>query len=490
MRIIALFTLVTAVAGAATIRGTVVENLTGKALSRAAVDLLPVPGTGGMARSGRTGLNGSFEFLNVAPGAYLVKSRRRGFMPAEHGQKRWNSAGTPVKVLSPNDSVFATIRLFRYGAITGAVFDENDIGLPQQEVIAYRNTQPPQMAARGTTDDRGVYRISGLEPGEYIARSAGYVDGDSHYAPTFAKQTLQVEQAYPVQVFADEDARDVDLRPLRGRLFTLRGSAEPSPRSLGPVNITLSSDMGRVRAVGPTFTFESLPPGRYELTAEVAGPPHQSAFASFSLGSDMIRDLSLAAVRESRIEVDPTLADIQVFARRRDLAGPHDAQLLKITNNRAVLSAGRWELMLLPPGGQYVSTFSGPSMNPAERGRPDGWNELTVYESAAARFGLTGGSAVIQGVVKSTGEVVAGAPVYLEAYDPNTGQRLLDLRTVITDLQGAYRFDSIAPGTYRILSTFEYANPDPRTMDTTSTRSLRVEPRGSLQTDLDLYVIR
>jgi hypothetical protein len=204
----------------------------------------------------------------------------------------------------------------------------------------------------------------------------------------------------------------------------------------------------------------------------------------------MTRDLPLVPVRETRIDVDPAVTDMQVFARRRDLAGPHEAQLLKLTSNRAPLAAGRWELLLMPPAGQYVAMFSGPGIREAERSRADGWNELTVYEFATARFGLAGGSAAIQGVVKSTGDLVPGAPVYLEAYDPNTGQRLLDLRTGITNMQGAYRFDSVAPGTYRVLSTFEYANPDYRTMDTPATRLLRVEPQSTPQADLDLYVIR
>jgi hypothetical protein len=83
-----------------------------------------------------------------------------------------------------------------------------------------------------------------------------------------------------------------------------------------------------------------------------------------------------------------------------------------------------------------------------------------------------------------------GAPVYLEAWDPETRKRLTDLRVVRTDVRGAYRFQSLAPGTYRVLSTFEYQMPESASMDLAGAQSVRVEARNDLQMDLDLYGIR
>src|SRR5688572_16277847 len=124
---------------AAGIRGTVVENQTGKSLSRAFVALQPVAGTPGVPVSMRTNNHGAFTFPNLAAGAYVLKVTRRGFVPTEYGQKRWDSAGVPI-ALGAEDSPFVTIRLPRYGAITGMVIDENDVGLSDHEVVAYRAT--------------------------------------------------------------------------------------------------------------------------------------------------------------------------------------------------------------------------------------------------------------------------------------------------------------------------------------------------------------
>lgn len=144
---------------AGVIRGTVVENQTGKPLSRATVVLQPIDGTRGNPLSVRTTTYGGFEFASLADGAYVVKASRRGFLPTEYGQRQWNSAGLPV-VLKDNASTFLTIRLPRFGAITGTIVDENDVGVPQFEVLAYRRTEPPQLVTRARsawTRKRGMW---------------------------------------------------------------------------------------------------------------------------------------------------------------------------------------------------------------------------------------------------------------------------------------------------------------------------------------------
>ncbi len=47
-----------------------------------------------------------------------------------------------------------------------------------------------------------------------------------------------------------------------------------------------------------------------------------------------------------------------------------------------------------------------------------------------------------------------------------------------------------ALGSYCILATFEYRNPDAATMETAGAAGIRVEVQKELQKDLDLYVIR
>src|SRR5205807_2049896 len=110
---------------AAIIKGTVVENQTGKPLARTLINLRPVPGSSGPNVSARTTTYGTFEFSGLPAGSYLLTAARRGFMPVQYGQKNWRAAGTPI-VLDGDQSTFLYVRMPRYAVITGIVVDEND----------------------------------------------------------------------------------------------------------------------------------------------------------------------------------------------------------------------------------------------------------------------------------------------------------------------------------------------------------------------------
>src|SRR5216684_2542117 len=212
MRRLFILVLATASLQAAVIKGTVVENQTGHLVARATVVLESLTGASPPKRSVHTNTYGSFEFAALPAGDYLLTASRTGFAPAQYGQKHWKSAGLPV-VVAEDDTSTLVIRLLHYGAVSGTVLDENDIGMPEFDVLAYRNTRPPQLVARGKSDDRGVFRISGLEPGSYVVRSAAKQYEEISYLPTFSRETQILEETYPVQVDMDREAGRADVRP-------------------------------------------------------------------------------------------------------------------------------------------------------------------------------------------------------------------------------------------------------------------------------------
>ncbi|HMC58766.1 MAG TPA: carboxypeptidase regulatory-like domain-containing protein, partial [Candidatus Solibacter sp.] len=133
-------------------------------LARALVVVTPIQGSAGPTVGIRTNVYGAFETPALPAGAYLVSVSRRSFAPAQYGQKRWKAPGVPV-FLEEAQSTFLNIRLPRFGSVTGTILDENEVGLPEHDVVIYRTTRPPQLVTRVKTDDRGMYRIAGLEPG-------------------------------------------------------------------------------------------------------------------------------------------------------------------------------------------------------------------------------------------------------------------------------------------------------------------------------------
>jgi hypothetical protein len=464
---------------AGVIRGVVVENFTGKVLARAVVILQPIAGTPGGVKTKRADSHGGFTFGALAPGTYIVKASRNSFMPAEYGQKRWNSAGVPV-VLEDAAPVFLNIRLFRYSAISGTVADENDEGLPGHDVVAYRDSKPPELIAKTTTDERGVYRLHSLPPGTYVVRTTGMQYDDSSYLPTFSKETDTLEQAHTVDLRPDQEANDVDVRPLPGRLYSLSVSVATVPPG-ADVKLTMVSEMGRKTVEAPSFRFAGLPPGDYEVFAQAPANPGpgemiEGAYQRISLGRDMMVSLLLRPPAAVTVSGAPANSSGEIRIR-------------PLLSGAATIPPGRWEVMLLPHAGYCVSGFSGPGLSPAAYRRADGWEEV-VSPGHGGRFSLSSGPSDIRGIVKSSDDPISGVPVYLEPYNPVTRTRIAELRTAISEMRGQYRFDGLAAGTYRILGTFEYLSPDVETMDTSGAQLVTVDTHSELSRDLEKFVIR
>jgi len=483
-------------AQAAVIRGVVLDRSTGRPLARALVALRPVEGVGGAPQSVRANRGGQFTF-SVSAGMYLLRASRNGFAPFQYGQKNWKSAGRPMAV-EQDGSLYLDIRLRRYAAIAGTVLDENEIGIPDQKVIAYPARQPLQVAASATTDDRGIYRIHGLEPGTYYVRAAAkQLEDGSGLLPTFHKETMAVDQSITVDVDLDQQGDDIDIRPLPGKLFRVRGKVVAQPPV--PVAVTLISDVGRVqtKTSGP-FVFEQVAPGNYQLIAEaddLYGRGKLGAFQEIALENDKEMQVPLNSWRETEFRMqdekgnrlDPATA--KITARRKDLDGGGRPEVLKLENSRAALGPGRWEMSVAPPAGYYaVQLASGAGIPDAQSGRADGWNEVVLHGFDAITIKLSSRPASIHGVVGGPGHDPApGVPVYLEAFDKDTRKRLAELRTTRTDLRGHYRFNGLAPGLYRILGTFEYEKPDSDTMESAGARALTLSEATDTAQDLDLY---
>jgi hypothetical protein len=481
---------------AAVIRGVVLDRSTGRPLARALVTLRPVEGVGGAQRSVRANRGGQFTFT-VSAGMYLLRASRDGFAPFQYGQKEWKSAGRPMTV-EQDGSLYLDIRLRRYAAISGTVLDENEIGIADQKVIAYPATRPLQVAASAMTDDRGIYRIHGLEPGTYHVRAgAKELEDGSGLLPTFHKETMAVDESMTVDVDLDQQADDIDIRPLPGKLFRVRGKVIAQPRV--PVTVTLISDAGRVQTkTVETFVFEHVAPGNYQLIAEADDPYGRGklgAFQEMALDSDRELQVPLNSWRETEFRMqdekgnrlDP--ANAKITARRKDPDGGGRPDVLKLENGRAALGPGRWEMSVLPPAGYYAVELTGGAGIPdSQPGRADGWNEVVLHGFDAITIKLSSHPASVHGVVNGPGHDPApGAPVYLEAFDKDGGKRLAELRTTRTDLRGQYRFDGLAPGLYRILGTFEYERPDSDAMEAAGARSLRLPEATDTAQDLDLY---
>jgi len=120
-----------------------------------------------------TGPDGRFVVRDLPAGNVQLSARAPGYLNGNHGQTRPGSAPSPVQITNENRVVAATLRLWKHAVIAGVVTDERNepaIGINVRAMArTYRNGQARLTAAGAArTDDRGLYRIARLPPGDYV----------------------------------------------------------------------------------------------------------------------------------------------------------------------------------------------------------------------------------------------------------------------------------------------------------------------------------
>jgi protocatechuate 3,4-dioxygenase beta subunit len=326
-------------------------------------------------------------------------------------------------------------------------------------------------ARRMPTDAEGRFTIVGLGEGAYYL--AAFVDPDS---PIYYPGTSVPSAAAPVQVTADMAARaaviggieipwrPVPTVPVRGRIT---GADDP-----GSFVVRIAQDLPNTQfPVDATGHFDvSVPPHRqYDLMISRSIAPGSGGFPS----SPPALDTGTVSIHAGDAGVDDLLVTVapaigvdgeflweSTPTRNMDWGRVRVGFEMRFGNGRSAYwvsaSDGRIHLESVRPvpqhldidglpGGTYVeSAFYGPvdalrgEINPADV--PD----------ARLRIRLGNQPAGIEGtVVGPDGDPVPGAVVSLVPDADRRGRRDL-FRTIPTDEEGRFRFDTVAPGTYLV----------------------------------------
>ena len=339
--------------GTATLRGYVVAGDTGDPVRRAMVQVRAQRGQGGGAAT--TDAEGRWEIGNLPAGRYTVGASKSGYVTAQHGQRRPEQGGTPLEIREGQTVERIAISLQRGGVITGYVTDEfgDPVAGAQVSAMRFRYMEGGRrLSPTGgeQTDDRGVFRIYGLTPGEYDV-SAGVrmqpmmsmrgtvsvnLDG---YAATFFPGTPNVSEARRVTVRAARDTSDVSFSLTPTRLVRLTGRAvtmagEPVAQAF--VSVTPADRLGggmmgmggAMTQADGTFQVTGIAPGTYDLVLRPRNMPDSKgefAVLRVTVGLEDVESLLLVASRggiaRGTIGTDdgtplpgrPT--DVNVFAR-------------------------------------------------------------------------------------------------------------------------------------------------------------------------------
>jgi hypothetical protein len=152
--------------------GVVVDPLDGQAVANAQVML------GGASSTVRTtnvltDADGRFVFMDLPRGTYTITAAKPGYAEGALGRRRPLGLPQPLALAEAERIGDLKIPIWKHAAITGRIVDEAGepmVGIAvrvlQRTIVAGKRKLTPGATAR--TDDRGVYRIGSLTPGDYV----------------------------------------------------------------------------------------------------------------------------------------------------------------------------------------------------------------------------------------------------------------------------------------------------------------------------------
>ena len=172
--------------GTAEISGTVMTDEANPRPVRRAVISLNMASAPIGGRATTTDDAGRFVFRRLPAGNYgAPRATKAGYVSATYGEKRVGGIGSPITLVDGQRLTIA-LKMLRGAVITGTIFDQ---GRPASGVAVQATAIRVVNGTRsvtdtyyyagggyGTSDDRGVYRMYGMPPGDYMvsvsARSA------------------------------------------------------------------------------------------------------------------------------------------------------------------------------------------------------------------------------------------------------------------------------------------------------------------------------
>lgn len=465
----------------------------GKARAGLAVELLTT-GTNGPRRliaKATTNKTGKYVFMNVAAGAYDVSPSTPTLVVPNQGTS--GQSGKSITIETGERVIDIDFDLLSQGSISGRI--RNTLGDPvkgQAVELLIRGdenySRPFQSPVPGDhiTNDEGVYHISGVPPGRYLAKvgvAYGLTDHGRRqkdqvdYAETFHPDVDEASEATVVEVATGRETTDVDITvgsPLKiyeivGRLIDIETGAqvpnvelEITTTSANGKGSTQSSGAYRSNANGE-FRIQGALPGHYVVAPE-------DDRVSNTYGDPISFDVRDADVIGLKIPMHyaSTLTGIVTFEGNVDPPVAADlSKLIIFSHTDALLSSGVSSPISADGGFRIAGVRPGrlSLFLSQTRGGPDGFRLLRIERNGVEvrdgievragenvtglRLALGSGSSILRGDVKIDGEPLEGVNLYV-LYRPTNGNPN-SFSHADLDARGHFVIKGLIPGEYELM---------------------------------------
>ena len=356
--------------------------------------------------------SGIFDLTELPAGRYTLTVSKSGFVALSYGQRRPLQAGTPLQLADGQQLKGIEFQLPRGSVISGHVLDEDGDAMPgvTVRVMRYQYLQGERRltpAGNGQTDDKGLYRVWGLMPGEYyvnaVARGGGPGGGQFggpggfaggrggrggglgalpeqeqvNYAPTYYPGVPSVNEAKAVNVGLSQELLDISFAMQLVRISRISGvvsNPDGTPVTSGNINLVAEAGGARGNQIGAnfgariqwdgSFTINNVAPGRYMLRArgDDSEVP-QFAAQPISVNGDDVPDvtvvLSTGATLSGTISFLPGGSPAPDFTQFRITAPSTDQSDFGPQSNARVDKDGHFTISGVSAGGHLIRPSNG-----------------------------------------------------------------------------------------------------------------------------------
>lgn len=172
----------------------------------------------------------------VGPGTYQVYATKAGYLNEARARRYYSGRPQEISVARGSPSPDIVIRLAKASVVSGTVRDDEAQPVPNAQVRLLRSwtvgggesfeavNLTVLLSAR--TNDQGGYRVTGVEPGSYIAgvfegRLPDLASRAQYGLPNLHPGTTELAEALPFSVGIDEEKSGVDFKLLRAAKYTI-----------------------------------------------------------------------------------------------------------------------------------------------------------------------------------------------------------------------------------------------------------------------------
>jgi len=463
--------------------------------------------------------DGKYQLTGLAAGQFTITPLAKAFVVGTSGA--YKQPGQSITVAEGETITKIDFALVRGGVITGRITDTDGhpvigerVNVVARDVPDTGNPVTVFDGSRNTTDDRGVYRIYGLSPGNYKvsigqAGAGGNVAifgmGGSQYTKTFYPGVAEDAKATILEINEGKEISNIDIVARKsGRGSTVSGrvvdadSGQPVPnvfvvhaslnegtQQLGGMNFS-----GSQTDANGKFRLENVQPGHYAayMLAIGDGSTSYSDQTPFDVSDGDVSGL------EIKVHRGATISGVAVIENNFDAAVASLLQtvsLMAFSNTKSgapsfsrgqINADGRFSFSGLAPGKVQINVVSFP---PPPKGLTlvrtelDGIEQREGIEVSAGakiigvRLVFAYGAGSIRGEIRAEGGTLpSGLTLQVIIRSATGGARPF---SGVADARGHFVVENIPPGAYEMsvvtlgpdktASTYE---PVPRTVNVES----------------------